>query len=144
MLNLTEGVRGALLAELTGLQQRVAGLRVWVVGGMDGLLFLHSGRGGAEPHDLAALAAAALGVGRQTGMSLRQGAFRECTIHSERGYFSVYALGDSTLLALAGDDGINVARLHLEVRTLAPRLVAILNSAGDQLFVHAPLSVEQL
>ncbi len=90
----------------------------------------HAGQAGgpppARPHDLAALAAAAVGVGRQTGIALRHGNFMESTIHSHRGYFTVYAIGDTALLAVVGDQGMNVARLHLEARAVTPRLAALL------------------
>jgi predicted regulator of Ras-like GTPase activity (Roadblock/LC7/MglB family) len=82
----------------------------------------------AQAHDLAALAAATVGIGRQTGISLRHGNFTDATIHSHRGYFTVYVIGEAALLAVVGDQGMNVARLHLEARAVTQRLAALLNA----------------
>jgi uncharacterized protein len=117
-----------ILQELVGLRERVTGVQGTVIAGVDGLLLLYDTGNGPEPHDLAALAAAAVGVGRQTGLALRHGGFTECTIHSHRGYFTVYAIGDTALLAVVGDDGMNVARLHLEARGVAPKLATMLQA----------------
>lgn len=115
-----------IAAELTGLRQRVAGVRSSVIAGVDGFLLLHDTDADDEPHDVAALAAAAVGVGRQTGLAFGHGDLREATMHSQRGYFAVYAVCDTALLAVVGDEDLNVARLHLEARNLAPRLAALL------------------
>jgi predicted regulator of Ras-like GTPase activity (Roadblock/LC7/MglB family) len=122
----------AILKELEALRERVTGVRGCVIAGVDGMLILYDLGGGPEPHDLAALAAASVGVGRQTGLALRHGGFRETTIHSHRGYFAVYAIGETALLAVVGDDGVNVARLHLEARTVTPHLAAMLRAEQPQ------------
>ncbi|WP_326552064.1 roadblock/LC7 domain-containing protein [Micromonospora sp. NBC_01813] len=114
-------------AQLTSLKRGVPGVIGSVIAGVDGLLLLHDLTDGTEPHDLAALAAATFGLGRQTGLALRQGPFRESTVRSHRGYFSVYAINDRALLAVLGADGLNVARLHIEAREVAGRLGAMLD-----------------
>jgi predicted regulator of Ras-like GTPase activity (Roadblock/LC7/MglB family) len=121
----------AILNELTELRTTVTGVQGCVIAGVDGLLIMYDTGGGPEPHDLAALAAAAVGVARQTGLSLRHGGFSSSTIHSHRGYFTVYAIGETALLAVVGDQGMNVARLHLEARTLAPRIAALLRAEPE-------------
>lgn len=114
-------------AQLTSLKHAVIGVIGSVIAGVDGLLLLHDLTDGTEPHDLAALAAATFGLGRQTGLALRQGQFRESTVRSHRGYFSVYAINDRALLAVLGADGLNVARLHIEARESAARLGSMLD-----------------
>ncbi|MFY1698390.1 MULTISPECIES: roadblock/LC7 domain-containing protein [unclassified Solwaraspora] len=114
-------------AELAALKHAVTGVIGSVVAGVDGLLLLHDLTDGTQPHDLAALAAATFGLGRQTGLALRQGPFRESTVRSHRGYFSVYAINDKALLAVLGADGLNVARLHIEARAVTGRLVTMLD-----------------
>ncbi|MFV2013184.1 MULTISPECIES: roadblock/LC7 domain-containing protein [unclassified Micromonospora] len=114
-------------AELASLKHGVTGVIGSVIAGVDGLLLLHDLTDGTEPHDLAALAAATFGLGRQTGLALRQGPFRESTVRSHKGYFSVYAINDSALLAVLGADGLNVARLHIEARGVAGRLTTMLD-----------------
>ncbi|QSB14011.1 roadblock/LC7 domain-containing protein [Natronosporangium hydrolyticum] len=114
--------------ELAALRQAVNGVVGSVITGVDGLLLLHDLADGTEPHDLAALAAATFGLGRQTALALRHGPFRESTVRSHRGYFAVYAINDRALLAVLGDSTLNVARLHLEAREAAGRLASMLDA----------------
>jgi predicted regulator of Ras-like GTPase activity (Roadblock/LC7/MglB family) len=116
----------AAYTELAGLRERVPGVRGCVIASTDGMLVIHDLGAGPEPYDLAALASSAFGVGRQCGFALGQGPFHESTIRSHNGYFTVYAVGKVALLAVLGDDGLNVARLHLEARPVAERLVDLL------------------
>jgi predicted regulator of Ras-like GTPase activity (Roadblock/LC7/MglB family) len=118
----------AAYVELASLRHAVTGVLGCVIAGVDGLMLLTDLNNGADPHDLAALAAATFGVGRQTGVALRQGAFRESTIHSQRGYFAVYAINDRALLAVLGGEGMNIARLHLEARAVTSRLNTMLDA----------------
>ncbi|MFG2040330.1 roadblock/LC7 domain-containing protein [Dactylosporangium sp. NPDC048998] len=116
----------AVRSELSDLRLRVPGVRGAAIGGVDGLLITHDLPAVVEPHDLAALAATTFGLGRQTALVLGQSPFRDATLRSEGGYFTVYAVGERALLCVLGDDGINVARLHLEARPAVARLAAIL------------------
>ena len=116
-----------VLAELARLRELVSGVQGCVIAGVDGLLVLHDLGNGPEPHDLAALAAATFGVGRQCGLALRHGPFRESTLRSHNGYFTVYAIGDTALLAVLGDERLNVARLHLEARLVTAKLAELTN-----------------
>jgi predicted regulator of Ras-like GTPase activity (Roadblock/LC7/MglB family) len=115
-----------VLAELARLRELVSGVQGCVIAGVDGLLVLHDLGNSPEPHDLAALAAATFGVGRQCGLALRHGPFRESTLRSHRGYFTVYAIGETALLAVLGDERMNVARLHLEARLVIARLAELI------------------
>jgi uncharacterized protein len=115
-----------VLAELARLRELVSGVQGCVIAGVDGLLVLHDLGNGPEPHDIAALAAATFGVGRQSGLALRHGPFRESTLRSHRGYFTVYAIGETALLAVLGDERMNVARLHLEARLVIARLAELI------------------
>ncbi|WP_433829485.1 roadblock/LC7 domain-containing protein [Actinoplanes sp. CA-015351] len=114
-------------AELAALRYQVPGVLGCVVAGVDGLLILHDNTSGPEPHDVAALAAGAHGISRTTGAVLQQGGFADVTIHNQNGYLSVYAIGDLALLAVIGDGGLNIARLHLEARPVLARLAGLLN-----------------
>jgi uncharacterized protein len=112
--------------ELATLRHHVAGVTGCVIGGVDGLLILHDTLTDAEPHDIAALAAGAHGISRTCGAALGQGTFSEVTIRNSGGYLAVYAIGDLALLAVIGDSGLNIARLHLEARPVTARLATIL------------------
>ena len=114
-------------AELAALRHQVTGVLGCVVAGVDGLLILHDTISGQEPHDIAALAAGAHGISRTCGAALQQGAFSEVTIRNQGGYLAVYAVGDLALLAVIGDSGLNIARLHLEARPVTARLTVMLS-----------------
>jgi uncharacterized protein len=116
----------AARGELASLRQAVTGVQGCVVAGVDGLLILHDAIAGGEPHDIAALAAGAHGISRTCGGALHQGGFHECTIRNQKGYLAIYAVGELALLAVVGDDGLNIARLHLEARQLTARLANML------------------
>ncbi|MGK5680588.1 roadblock/LC7 domain-containing protein [Actinoplanes sp. URMC 104] len=116
----------AVRAELASLRHQVTGVRGCVIAGVDGLLILHDTASGPEPHDIAALAAGAHGISRTCGAALQQGGFQEVTIRNQGGYLSVYAVGELALLAVIGDSGLNIARLHLEARPVTARLAGLL------------------
>lgn len=122
----TDHQYNAVRQELAGLRHQVTGVQGCVIAGVDGLLILHDTLSNTEPHDLAALAAGAHGISRTCGSALNQGGFHECTIHNQKGYLVVYSVGDLALLAVLGDDRLNVARLHLEARTITVRLSRLL------------------
>lgn len=123
----------AVRAELAALRHQVTGVQGCVIAGVDGLLILHDTLGGAEPHDIAALAAGAHGISRTCGAALHQGGFHECTIRNNHGYLAIYAVGELALMAVVGDEGLNIARLHLEARQATVRLAALMKiqSATD-------------
>lgn len=116
----------AVRAELAALRHQVTGVQGCVIAGVDGLLILHDTLSSAEPHDIAALAAGAHGISRTCGAALQQGGFHECTIRNQRGYLAIYAVGELALLAVVGDEGLNIARLHLEARQATTRLASLM------------------
>lgn len=120
----------AMHNELAALRQRVHGVRGCVLATLDGLLLGQDVAWGAEPHDLAVLAASVFGVGRQCGLGLRQGAFQESTVRSQHGYFTVCAVGDNALLAVLGDEGLDLNWLHRDARLTAERIADLLHDAG--------------
>jgi len=117
----------AVRGELAALRHQVTGVSGCVIAGVDGLLILHDTLTAAEPNDIAALAAGAHGISRTCGAALQQGAFSEVTIRNQGGYLAVYAVGDLALLAVIGDSGLNIARLHLEARPVTARLTVMLS-----------------
>ena len=112
--------------ELAALRHQVVGVTGCIVAGVDGLLILHESRSVGEPHDVAAMAAAAHGISRTCGGALRQGTFQEVTIRNRDGCLAVYAIGELALLAVVGDGTVNIARLHLEARAVLGRLASML------------------
>jgi hypothetical protein len=61
-----------------------------------------------------------------SGAALNQGVFQEVTIRNQDGYLAVYAVGELALLAVIGTNGLNIARLHIEARTVTARLATML------------------
>ncbi|MEU4567096.1 roadblock/LC7 domain-containing protein [Micromonospora sp. NPDC023956] len=116
--------------ELAELRLQIPGVTGCVLGGVDGLLITHTMPDDARPDDLAALAASTFGLGRQIGLSLRQGPFRQSTVRNANGYLSVYAVSSQALLAVVGEDAVNVARLHLHAPSVAERLADLLAGPG--------------
>jgi predicted regulator of Ras-like GTPase activity (Roadblock/LC7/MglB family) len=97
-----------------------------VLATVDGLLVGQDLAWGCEPHDMAVLAASVFGVGRQCGLGLRQGSFRETSVRSDLGSFTVYTVTDAALLAVLTDDGLDVGWVHREARPVAQRIAALL------------------
>lgn len=124
---LDERTTAVILDEMTALRDRVSGVLGCVLAGVDGLLLVNDAGPTIEPHDIAAMAAATVGIGRQLSMALHQGPFQECLVRNGNGYFAVYGAGEYAVLAVRADNGLNVARLHLEARSLAPRLADALH-----------------
>jgi Uncharacterized distant relative of homeotic protein bithoraxoid len=106
--------------QLTLLRERVTGVRGVVVAATDGLLVAHEGAIGHDPHDLAALAAAAYGIARQSGQILNQGDHQHTAIHNANGHYVVYTVGEQALLAVVAESGLNIAQLNLQVRASTP------------------------
>lgn len=128
----------AVSQELSQLRERVTGVRGSLIAGVDGLLITQDGATGPEPYDLAALAAAAYGIGHRTGHVLKQGGHRASTIHSRDGYYTIYSINDHALLAVIGEAGLNIARLHIEAKSSVERLDPALRAARDQLALDQP------
>ncbi|MGC4895420.1 roadblock/LC7 domain-containing protein [Micromonospora sp. DT31] len=120
----------AIGQELSALRLQIPGVHGCVLGGVDGLLVTHNLQNGADPDDLAALAATTYGLGRQVGSRLGQGEFQQSTVRNQGGYLAVYAINGHALLAVVGTDTINVARLHLKAPVTAARLAELLDGVG--------------
>lgn len=115
ILSDTIGVSGALIATADGLPIAAAFDR----GGS---------RDDGEADSIAALAAATVGVGAQFAQLLRLGAVAGTVVQGADGCVAVQRVGGNAVLVLFGNDGPNVARLHLAVRQAAPRIEAALRT----------------
>jgi hypothetical protein len=58
--------------------------------------------------------------------------FRDVTIRNDGGYLAIYAVGELSLLAVIGDAGPNIARLHLETRAVTARQATLLDIRAFQ------------
>ncbi|MFE6821678.1 roadblock/LC7 domain-containing protein [Streptomyces sp. NPDC057690] len=130
-------VETEVLNELHRLRTRIPELTGALAAGADGLV-LAEDMPDVQPEGLAALTAAALGVGRRMVDLADRGEFRELLVRGAGGYLATYAAGPSAVLTLLADDRANVGRLHLEGRRGGARIAALLaaRSMDDGPVVH--------
>ncbi|AZQ70339.1 MULTISPECIES: roadblock/LC7 domain-containing protein [Streptomyces] len=120
-----------VLAELQGLRVRVPHLTGAMVASTDGLVIAHLVTG-AEPDGLAALTAAALGVGARLSDAVGHGGFRELVVSGELGYVATYAAGAASVLTLLASADANVGRLNLEARRAGARIAELVDGALER------------
>jgi predicted regulator of Ras-like GTPase activity (Roadblock/LC7/MglB family) len=126
-----------LLAEIQALRDRVTGLTGAAVASRDGLI-IRADVDDVSPDNLAALAAAWLGVAQRMASEAGHGLLREAVTRSSGGYVAIYAVGRTAVLLLTGDEGLDVGRLHRESRTSVENIEALLASAGAAPGVSGP------
>lgn len=129
-------VEDQVLTELTSLCEAVAGVEGAVVATSDGLLVAHVL---AEPEQsqVAALISTVAAVARQAALLTGRGELTEAAIRGENGCLSVYAVGDSAVLAVLGGPDLNVALLQLRTRPVVARLTLL--ASGFTRFVTGPI-----
>ncbi|GAA1834513.1 hypothetical protein GCM10009836_10970 [Pseudonocardia ailaonensis] len=127
-----EFVRDALHIALSEVLDDAIGVSGALVATPDGMLVasdfrgMATGAGGAEPEVVAALSAAAAGLGAQFANVLLLGEASSTVVQGARGCVAVQQLPGRGVLVLFGNDGPNVARLHLAARQAVPRIEAAL------------------
>jgi hypothetical protein len=92
-----------------------------------------------QPEGLAALTAAALGVGRRMVDLAARGDFRELLVRGADGYLATYAAGPTAVLTLLADGRVNVGRLHLEGRRCGARIAELVAARAA---LERPLGAE--
>lgn len=120
-----------LVAEVRELRERVPGITDAAVAAVDGLLVAADTSAEVDPESLAALAAAGLGLARRTAAVSGRGPLRQTVTHCGGGFAVIYAVGDTALLAVLGDEGLDLARLHLETGALVERLDDLLRGRAS-------------
>ncbi|WP_041261394.1 roadblock/LC7 domain-containing protein [Pseudofrankia inefficax] len=115
----------SVLTELMTLREQVAGVTNSAVASVDGLLVTHDASD-VRPEVLAAMAAVALGLGKSTGAEVGMGELREVITRCAGGHIVVYAVGQTNLLVVLGDEGLDINRLHLYSRPAVTRLGELL------------------
>ena len=122
--------RHDLVTELRDLRQQVPGVTGTLLAASDGLLVaadLDAAAGqGVDPDSLAAVAAVSLGLARRIVGLTRQGTLGQAVTHASRGHVAVYAVGDAAVLAVLGDERLDVDRLSQQSQPAVGRLRAIL------------------
>jgi hypothetical protein len=133
--------RHDLLTEMRDLREQVPGVTGTLVASADGLLVVADIDSGADPgadprveaDALAAIAAASLSVARQVVRVARQGTLGRAITYASRGHMVVYAVGVAALLAVLGDEGMDMGALQQKSQPALGRIRVILtNAQGEQ------------
>ena len=127
------------MAKLETLQKTIEGLRTAIpelrgvlVASTEGLPVAHSIAGGADParvaamaDKIAAMAAAAINLGKRVSESLSVGSLVEISVTGTEGQIFLYSAGNKGVLAVIAPKGGNAGLVHLEARGVAKEI-------GDQ------------
>ena len=119
-------VEDVLLAEMRALQERVTGITGTAVASRDGLI-VREDTGGANPDNLAALAAAWLALAQRMSSEVGQGLLREAMTRSSGGWVAIYAIGRQAVLVLIGDEGLDTAGLRRESQATLDAIGALID-----------------
>jgi predicted regulator of Ras-like GTPase activity (Roadblock/LC7/MglB family) len=118
-------VEDVLLAEMRALRDRVIGITDTALASRDGLI-IRADSADIDPDNLAALAAASLGLAQRMAAEVGKGTLREAVTRSSGGYVAVYAVGSGALLVVVADVGLDSVRLERETRATVESLEALL------------------
>src|SRR5258708_19502941 len=132
------------MAKLEALQKNIETLRAAIpelrgvlIASTEGLPVAHSIAGGADParvaamaDRIAAMAAAAVNLGKRVSESLSVGALVEISVTGADGQIFIYSAATKGVLAVIAPKGGNAGLVHLEARAVA-------NDVADQ-FKAAP------
>src|SRR5580658_9872148 len=112
----------ALKNHLETLRSSIPELRGVLLASNEGLPIAHSLSNGADPNRVAAMAAAASGLGRRISDSMSTGILDEVAIQAEEGALFVYSAGSKAVLAVLSPQGGNAGLIHLEARSAAKEI----------------------
>jgi len=116
----------ALALEMRGLREQVTGITDTAVAAADGLLIAADTADSIDPEGLAALAAAGLGLARRTAQAAARGTLRQTVTYGSHGCAAFYAVGDTALMVVLGDEGMDVDLLHRASGPALDRIGSIL------------------
>ncbi|MCH0563569.1 MULTISPECIES: roadblock/LC7 domain-containing protein [unclassified Streptomyces] len=122
----------ALALEMRGLREQVTGITDTAVAAADGLLIAADTADSIDPESLAALAAAGLGLARRTASVTDRGTLSRTVTYGSHGCAAFYAVGDTALMVVLGDEGMDVDRLHRASRPHLDRIGAILTAPAPE------------
>lgn len=108
-----------LQKDIDNLRAAVPELKGVVLASTEGLPIAHSLSNGADPHRIAAMAAAASSLGRRVSDTLAVGSLSEISVSGSDGQIFLYNAGNKGVLAVIGPAGCNAGLIHLEARWTA-------------------------
>ena len=116
----------ALKTHVDALRNSIPELKGVLLASSEGLPIVQSLANGADPNRMAAMAAAASGLGRRISDSMSVGALQEIAVRGEEGVLFVYSAGPKAILAVVGPQGSNAGLIHLEARNTAQEISQLL------------------
>jgi len=116
----------ALLTEMRALRDRVIGITDTALASRDGLI-IRADTDDLDPDNMAALAAASLGLAQRMAAEVGKGALRQAVTRSSDGYIAVYAVGSKALLVVVGDVGLDTVRLDREAKAAVESIESLLS-----------------
>ena len=119
----------ALVGELQSLREKVVGITDSIISTSDGLLVAADSESAAEHESLAALCAAGVALGTRTAAHVGLGGLRESVIRAAGGHVVFASIGEHALLAVVGDEGLDLPNLRRELPGTVDVLEKLL--AGD-------------
>ena len=122
----------ALALEMRGLREQVTGITDTAVAAADGLLIAADTADSIDPEGLAALAAAGLGLARRTSEATSRGMLRRTVTYGSHGCAAFYAVGDTALMVVLGDEGMDVDQLHRVTQPTLNRIGSILTGKATE------------
>ncbi|MDC0773037.1 roadblock/LC7 domain-containing protein [Streptomyces sp. HD] len=122
----------ALTLEMRGLREQVTGITDTAVAAADGLLIAADTADSIDPEGLAALAAAGLGLARRTAEATSRGTLRRTVTYGSHGCAAFYAVGDTALMVVLGDEGMDVDHLHRATQSALRRIDLILTDKASE------------
>lgn len=122
----------ALAREMHGLREQVTGITDTAIAACDGLLIAADTGDSIDAEGLAALAAAGLGLARRTAYATARGALRQTVTYGSHGCAAFYAVGDTALMVVLGDEGIDMDRLHRATLPALDRIGSILMAKAPE------------
>ncbi|MER6240188.1 MULTISPECIES: roadblock/LC7 domain-containing protein [Streptomyces] len=115
-----------LVEIMTALRERVMGVHDLVLSTGDGLL-VAADAATVHPESIAALSAATLSLGQRLAHEANGGTLRDVTTRCAGRHVLIQAVGDRALLTVLGDEGLDLALLHLHMPATVDQLVRILD-----------------
>ena len=122
----------ALAREMRGLRERVTGITDTALAAADGMLIAADAAESIEPEGLAALAAAGLGLARRTTAATARGTLRQTVTYGSHGCAAFYAVGDTALMVVLGDEGMDMDRLNVATAPALDRIGSILTAKAPE------------
>lgn len=118
----------ALAMEMRDLREKVDGVTDTAIAATDGLLIAADTAESIDPESLAAIAAAGLGLARRAAEATGRGALRRTVTYGSQGCAAFYAVGDTALMVVLGDEGVDLDRLHRATQPVLRRIGSILTA----------------